>query len=50
MSDPSQGGSEESRSPVSLNFVGGHEINRWRPLFQWLILPNRPRSFIGIRR
>jgi hypothetical protein len=37
MTDMSQGGSEESRSLVRLNFVGGYEINRWRPLFQWLI-------------
>jgi hypothetical protein len=37
MTDSSRGGSKEPRSPVRLNFVGGYEINRWRPLFQWLI-------------
>jgi len=32
-----QPGSEGPHSPVRVDFVGTYEINRWRPLLQWLI-------------
>lgn len=37
MSDISLSVTAESSYPVRLEFIGGHEVNRWRPLFHWLL-------------
>jgi hypothetical protein len=37
VTDISQTGEGTPRAPVHLDFVGPLEVNRWRPLFHWLI-------------